>query len=332
VIHDHLGLLGGTRLRRAARCRGTILFAAVLVFALTWSVGIASAAPGPKGTVQITVPGGPLGLAQGFGSIWVSSHRDTYLYRINPATNRVQNRIDMGQNACGQITVSADRLWIDHCDTSTSTIAVDPSTDTVVGSIDAGSLSAGVGFGSIWLSSNGGAPTELLRVDPHSLAISARIPVGNGGAYITTAFGAVWVSNIDDGTISRIDPSTNTVAKTFRLGTPGDAMLVPAGGSLWSVSNGAQRLLRINPASLTVTPTSARTKMPNGTDPIVAVGKGSLWFMSTSAELDRVSVRTGKLQQRIPVIAPGAQHVLFAANSVWIAAFDADTVLRVPVQ
>jgi len=332
MIHDQLGLLGGARLHRTTRGRRTLLFATVIVFALMWSVGIASAGPGPKGTVQITVPGGPLGLAQGFGSIWVSSHRDTYLYRINPATNRIQNRIDMGQNACGQITVSTDRLWIGHCDTSTSIIVIHPSTNTIVGSIDAEALTSGVGFGSIWLASNGGAPTELLRVDPHSLAISARIPVGNGGAYITTAFGAVWVSNIDDGTVSRIDPSTNTVAKTFRLGTPGDAMLVPAAGSLWSLSDGEERLLRINPTTLTVTPTSVRTKMSSGTDPIVAVGKGSLWFMATSAELDRVSVRTGKLQQRIPVIAPGAQHVIFAANSVWIAGFDADTVLRVPVR
>lgn len=300
--------------------------------ALVVAVAAALAALGPKGTRQITVPGGPLGLAQGFGSIWVSSHRGTYLYRIDPATNRVTSRIDVGQNACGQIAVTTDRVWIGHCDTSTSTIVVDPAKNAVVGSLEGDALAFGVGFGSVWLGSNGGAPTELLRVDPHTLAIQARIPVGNGGAYVTTAFGAVWVSNMDDGTITRIDPATNTVTSTVRLGRPGDAMLVAAGNSLWSVSNGEGRLLRIDPRTLTVRPTAVRTRMPNGTDPVVAVGRGSLWFMPATTELDRVSVQTGRLQKRIPVIAPGGSHVLFAAGSVWIAALSSDTVLRVPVR
>lgn len=322
----HTGTRPGPARRFAAATSVAVLGALVI------AVAAALAALGPKGTKQITVPGGPLGLARGFGSIWVSAHRDTYLYRIDPATNRIQSKIDMGQNACGQIAVSADRVWIGHCDTSTTTIVVDPSKNAVVGSLEAEGLAFGVGFGSVWLGSNGGAPTEILRVDPHTLAIQARIAVGNGGAYITTAFGAVWVSNMDDGTISRIDPTTNTVTNTFRLGRPGDAMLVAAGNSLWSVSNGEGRLLRIDPKALTVKPTAVRTKMPNGTDPIVAVGKGSLWFMPTTTELDRVSVQTGRLQKRIPVIAPGGSHVLFAAGSVWIAALFSDTVLRVPVR
>jgi virginiamycin B lyase len=60
----------------------------------------------------------------------------------------------------------------------------------------------------------------------------ARIPIGRGGSGIAAGAGSVWVANELDGTITRIDPGTNHVVETIRVGgSPHD--LVVAGGEVW---------------------------------------------------------------------------------------------------
>jgi virginiamycin B lyase len=49
--------------------------------------------------------------------------------------------------------------------------------------------------------------------------IVARIVTGNGPCSEGSGFGAVWVSNIRDATIARIDPATNRVTGKVQVGS-----------------------------------------------------------------------------------------------------------------
>jgi YVTN family beta-propeller protein len=57
----------------------------------------------------------------------------------------------------------------------------------------------------------------VTRIDPGS-GSAITIPVGHGPMGIAVGAGAVWVANSDDGTISRIDPTTRTVVATIVVG------------------------------------------------------------------------------------------------------------------
>jgi DNA-binding beta-propeller fold protein YncE len=46
----------------------------------------------------------------------------------------------------------------------------------------------------------------------------ARIPVDREARYLAVGARAVWVTSFDLGTVQRIDPATNRVVKTIRLG------------------------------------------------------------------------------------------------------------------
>src|SRR5436190_12924961 len=55
------------------------------------------------------------------------------------------------------------------------------------------------------------------RIDPSSN--SARtISVGRRPSAVAVGLGPVWVANADDGTVSPIDPRSNTVVKTIDIG------------------------------------------------------------------------------------------------------------------
>jgi YVTN family beta-propeller protein len=80
------------------------------------------------------------------------------------------------------------------------------------------------------------AAGSLLRVDPASRQVVARIAVGSGPRFLAVGEGGVWVLNQFDGTVSRVDPRTNTVTATITVSDAavegGD--IAAGGGSVWA--------------------------------------------------------------------------------------------------
>jgi hypothetical protein len=109
--------------------------------------------PRPKGVLAvIPTPGGPLGIATGFGSVWVTSENGSVLYRIDPATNKVIARIDVGHAMCGVPGIGFGRVWVPDCDFGPQgLVVVDPATNRVVRAIGDGVAgSVGLGAGRVW--------------------------------------------------------------------------------------------------------------------------------------------------------------------------------------
>lgn len=102
-------------------------------------------------------------------------------------------------------------------------------------------------------------PEELVRVDPSTDRVVARIDAGLGVSLVAVGEdGTVWLyrtgMTLDRPELIRVDPSTNRVADTIALppGPPGfptgaSALLV-AGGSVW-LGDQQNRLFQVDPAS-----------------------------------------------------------------------------------
>lgn len=306
------------------RMRGRV----VLVLAAAAAVVVvATAAAALAPAVRLKIGPYPLGVAVGGGSAWVSTHRDTMLYRVDAATNRVVGKVDIGQNACGQVGLGFGRVWIPHCDTATSVIVVDAATQQLVGRVqDAWPLAVAFGFGSAWMPGEPGDQQELLRVDPASLAVVARIPVGQGATAVAGP-DAIWVLNGGDGTVSRVDPTTNAVTETLRVGAPGFMAGVFAGGRLWIQNEDTHQVLRLDPRTGKTTVLAVRTV--GVADPWLVAGRGRVWVRTSLSEVLGLDARTAKIRTRLKTFAPGGGYLALDARSIWEPASDIDTVLRV---
>jgi hypothetical protein len=98
------------------------------------------------------------------------------------------------------------------------------------------------GFGAVWASD---ADTgDLLRVDPYSRRVLARVPVG-AQAFPSVGAGAVWATA--NGRLIRIDPATNRVSARIPLGLGARAFAAVSAGRrvVWVAS--PLELLRIDP-------------------------------------------------------------------------------------
>jgi hypothetical protein len=116
------------------------------------------------------------------------------------------------------------------------------------------------GPSGVWvLNRRHGTPDDLVRVDPATDAVLARLPVAGVVSHLAVgADGAVWLyrtaMTLDRPELVRVDPSANRVADTIELppGPPGiptgaSALLV-AGGSVW-LADQHNRLFQVDPAS-----------------------------------------------------------------------------------
>ena len=136
---------------------------------------------------------------------------------------------------------------------------------------------------------------SVSRIDPKTNAVGQTIQVGNGPTGVVVARGAVWVVNGLDGTVSRIDPTTNTLVQRINVGN-GPVGIVYAEGSIWVANTGDS----------TITKVDADSGKPTRTLPIAATelafGAGTLWATESAAGLAvRIDPTAGNIVQTIHV-------------------------------
>jgi hypothetical protein len=161
--------------------------------------------------------------------------------------------------------------------------------------------SAQAGFGSVWLSaSNEG---RLLRVDPRTRKVTARIPAGSEVA-LAVGDGSVWALPNDSvgagRPLLRIDPRTGRIVARIAQRAPGGGpftgFFVLAGPRMWLV-NGT--------GALAVDPATNRAvreiSIGGGYQVVDALLRGrELWLTTADHRVTRFDARTGRRLGRMP--------------------------------
>jgi YVTN family beta-propeller protein len=165
---------------------------------------------------------------------------------------------------------------------------------------------------------------SVSRVDPETGTVRQTIAVGNSPAGIALGGGSVWVANHDDGTLDRIDPTTNTVVQPIRVGNGPTAVAFGA-GAVWVTNADDRTLSKIDPLSGTRTRTIRTDAVSRG----VAVGAGSVWVTDESTKsVLRIDPRTGDVTDTVSV-GNGPSGIAYGGGSVWVTNSLDGTVSRI---
>ena len=73
------------------------------------------------------------------------------------------------------------------------------------------------------------------RIDPETNSVSWSVGVGHDPTAVAVGEGAVWVAGGEDGTVARVDPDGPRKAQRFKVGSSPSALAV-AGGSVWTAA------------------------------------------------------------------------------------------------
>jgi DNA-binding beta-propeller fold protein YncE len=280
------------------------------LIALLATATFVAAAPAVVAKIPVSVAASPCAAAAGGHFVWVSEYGSPYVLRIDPKTNKVVGKTQIGFGSCG-LGYGAGSMWIE--DTSSSTISrvsvttgkrlkaipvgstpwdatfaygdawttahglgelerIDPSTNRIAGRWKLDRATGVVGaFGSVWAAGANG----VIRVDPATRKLLATIPVAGGAGWTAASADAVWVTTPTG--LARIDPKTNAVATTIPLpGAPnvGDPDVVD--GLVWVPQISRNTIAVIDPATNTLVET-----VKAGTGPFVVTQiAGEAWVPS----------------------------------------------------
>jgi virginiamycin B lyase len=155
---------------------------------------------------ELRLPSACNSVSFGEGSLWVTCPAGNRLLRINPATNLVEKRIEVSEGA-RSVAFGASSVWV-LCEKEGKVERIEPKTNKVIKSIElavpnaGGNLAFGEGF--VWATQTG---FPLTRIDPET--DKERVVQqfwGEGGGVVSVNSGAIWLSNVNKGSVWRLDP------------------------------------------------------------------------------------------------------------------------------
>lgn len=221
----------------------------------------------------VGVGASPTDLAVSRDAVWVSSGTRT-VTEIDPEAGVTErsfaiplassNPLVNGQGS-STLAAGASQVWM-GADATAARIEPGPVHSFSV--MDFGCCS-GIALGerSVWVTDGQG----VVRINPGTGAIEARIPLTFQPGDLAVGAAGVWVTDQLGDTVWHIDPRTNLADRSITVGE-NPAGVAVGDGAVW-VASGDGTVSRIDPSSELVTATIA----VGGTPQDVAVGAGAAW-------------------------------------------------------
>lgn len=170
--------------------------------------------------------------------------------RVNARTGQVRSRVKLPANPLSEAAAGFDGatgyVLVDLLEPRIVAIEGERIVDEIPA--PAGATAVRGGFGALWI------PTSSNTVERYSLASGrwTTIAVGPEPRFLDVGFGAAWVMNQGDGSVTRIDAQSRAAERIPVTGTAirgGD--LTVGGGAVWLRTD--SQVARIDPGTLRVT-------------------------------------------------------------------------------
>jgi YVTN family beta-propeller protein len=171
-------------------------------------------------------------------------------------------------------------------------------------------------------------PNHVGIIDPKSNEIVDEVQVGLRPGPVAVANGAVWIGNLDERTLTKIDVKRRTVGGTYPLDNRTPTGVAVGAGSVWVAHGALGKLAAVDPEFGQVTKTiDVAGEALGSSNGSVAVGAGAVWAVygdSTLARIDPIDVKvTGRT-----TTGAAPSGIVVAGGYVWVVNTDSATVQR----
>jgi YVTN family beta-propeller protein len=168
------------------------------------------------------------GLAASAENIWILSDTKGVLSKVDPKTNTKIADIEVPSGSSVCVRGEDGAIWVVSTENSV-VWRVDPTTNAVTDKITVGPRPrfTTVGGGSIWTLNQGDGTVSRVDVATRKLVTHIEAGIPGGGGEIAYGEGYVWAT-VFEIPLTQIDPTTNKVVKQW-FGAGGDAIRVGHG-------------------------------------------------------------------------------------------------------
>jgi len=176
-------------------------------------------------------------------------------------------------------------------------------------------------------------PNSVVRIDESGKRIESYVRVGRHPVAVAVGEGGVWVANSEDGTVTRLDPSTGRLVHTISAGG-GDLNGLAVGfGFVWVANGNDGTITKIDPRLDQMAGRPIQLGRPTlAPDPVfyIATDRHYVWAIRGS-ELLRIDPSDGRVERRRNIgtpmgLAAGGGSVWVTTQSQSLLRFDARTL------
>jgi DNA-binding beta-propeller fold protein YncE len=267
-------------------------------------------------SAPVAIGRGPLRIATGARSVWVTSARDGTLTRLDAATGSVVGEPIHLERGIAGVAVGSESVWV-ASPRSGEVLRIDGDTGKVEQRVDVGGHPGALVFGGqrVWVADEyregvsainaAGGRVVRRRIAPHQAPL--RLAVGAGG---------VWVSNATTGSIRRIDLGTAVAGAPIRVGR-GPSGITVAGGVVWVANSRSDAVTRVDSATgaLLGAPIAVGRR-PGGID----AGTSVVWVANAGDDtVSRIDIGSGETIGDAIAVGRHPGAVAVGAEAVWVA-------------
>jgi YVTN family beta-propeller protein len=155
-------------------------------------------------------------------------------------------------------------------------------------------------------------------IDPGTNEIVAEVPVGIRPGPVAAGVGSIWVGNLEDRTLTRVDSVQRTPTATISLDRRTPTGVAVGEGAVWVAHGRLGQLSQVHPQFNQRTKTIDVAAPGGAQQGAVAVGVGSVWAAYGETTVARISPAQVRVVDSFFAGAAPAALVL-ARGSVWVA-------------
>jgi outer membrane protein assembly factor BamB len=213
-------------------------------------------------------------------------------------------------------------------------VAVDPRSARIVHRVRLPGQPEGItaAFGAIWVVRQ--AAHKLTRISPGG-TVGPSYPLGSEPRLVAAGAHALFVVDVTDDTITRIDPSTGARTVSGKV-CDGPQDLVDASGTLWVACTRSDRVVAVDETTLRVIARLHVAGEPDGE----RVADGKLYVVATTGPTVyqvRIGGRPAVVGKRVlgralPLEDLANVDLVLTAGRIWVSSFGQDKLLDVPAR
>ncbi len=174
-------------------------------------------------------------------------------------------------------------------------------------------------------------PNTVAAIDTRSGRVTAVVGVGARPGPIAFGAGSIWVANVDDQTVSRIDPKTLQTVRTISLNQPPTGIAATDTAVWVTTSNPSDTWVavdRIDPLFDMVDRTVHVGNVVPGSPAAISAHGDTLWVAPFAGNASELDPDTGRLVKQFDPNA-GPTGIDFGGDAVWVTGNESDTVTRI---
>ena len=262
-------------------------------------------------------------------AVWVASTKPDAVLRIDPTTNKIVATVKVSGEACSGLASGFGSIWVPICGEKPELVRIDGAKNTVSGTLP---IAPAAPEGGIATSEDSvwivtDKNGTLNRIDPSTNSVRQRISIPPGSYNPVFSNGIVWLTGVESSVLTAVDADTGKVLESVAVG-PKPRFLAAGGGSIWTLNQGDGTISRVDERNRKVTAT-IRVGIP-GAGGDIGYGGESVWPTVFGVPLTRVDASTNKVFRQW--VGEGGDSLRCGFGSIWITDYKKGLLSRIALQ